>query len=198
MEEKNEFEEKYNKDEFDDADDMVSDDSTEQDKNISQEELISSGDSGLEYDINKAPKRTKGPDKIDLDDKEVVIPEMKVILPKPESEWETTKNKKFKYKSCQFILFYDNDGQREYYSGMKVFQRNDGKYSDPVIQNNADTQASKLKKVYADYKGKKSEEVSMYEFLSFLKSKPKALIKKEIVEYEKKKYNKNFVCKFLG
>jgi len=79
---------------------------------------------------------------------------------------------------------------------MRVFERN-GNYSDPVIQNDGKTQASNLKNVYAQYKGKKSEEVSMYEFLNFLASKPKALIEAKEFEYDEKITKKNIVVKFL-
>ena len=201
MTDENEFEKQYNEDDFADGGDDIISDETDVNGQPAQEDIVASGDSGLEFDISKASKSTKGPERENLDGKEVVITDVKVILPKPESEWQLSKNKKVKYKSCQFILFYDNDGQREYYSGMKVFEREEKgvkKYSEPVIQNNGKNQASSLKTVYAEYKGKKPEEISMYEFLSFLKSKPKAMIKSKEFEYDGKITNKNIVVKFLG
>ena len=201
MTDENEFEKQYNEDDFaEGGDDILSDESDVNGEEASQEDLVAGGSSGLEYDINKAPTTTKGPEREDLDGKEVTITDVKVILPKPESPWQLSKNKKVKYKSCQFILFYDNDGQREYYSGMKVFEREEKgvkKYSDPVIQNNGKNQASSLKSVYAEYKGKKPEEISMHEFLSFLKSKPKTMLKGKEFEYDDNVTKKNIVVKFL-
>ena len=197
MEQENEFEKSYNNDAFGNANNAEETNSGQQ----SSDNLIAGGSSGLEYDYTKAPKTTKGPDRINLDGKTVVIDEAKVILPKPESEWDWSKQKTVKYKPCMFILYYDEGGQREYYSGMKVFERKqDGvsKYSEPVIQNNAKTQASVLKTKYAEFKNKKPEEISMHEFLSFLNSKPKALLKWVEFEYEGKITHKNIVEKFVA
>jgi hypothetical protein len=200
MTEENEFEKQYSEDDFaEGGEDIMSDDS-DINGQPAQEDIVA-GSAGLEFDISKASRTTKGPERENLDGKEVVITDVKVILPKPESEWQLSKNGKVKYKTCQFILFYDNDGQREYYSGMKVFEREENgvkKYSEPVIQNNGKNQASMLKTVYAKYKEKKPEEISMYEFLSFLQSKPKALIESQEFEYDDRKTNKNIVVKFLG
>jgi len=196
----NEFEEKFNTDDFDDGSDDILSDESDVNGESSQEDIVAGGDAGLEYDINKAPTTTKGPERVDLDGKTVTITDVKVLLPKPESEWQLSKNKKVKYKPCQFILFYDNDGQREYYSGMKVFEREEKgvkKYSDPVIQNNGKNQASSLKTVYAKFKGKKPEEISMHEFLSFLKSKPKAKITGTEFEYDETITKKNIVTEFV-
>lgn len=194
MENKNEFEELYNADDFNEGDEILNNDET-------QEDLVASGNEGLEYDLTKAPTTTKSPERTDLDGQEVVIEDVKVILPKSEREWDTAKkNKNVRYKPCQFILFYNKEGQREYYSGVKVFPREaKGKelYSDPTIQNNALNQASELKKVYADFKNKKPEEVSLREFFSFLKSKPKAMIAGKEFEFDGKKTKKNIVVKFL-
>lgn len=199
----NEFEEMYNTDDFNDETPVENTNKTQNtgDAPASTDNLVSGGDSSLQYDITKAPTTTRGPEREDLDGKEVVIEKVEVILPKPEIPWTTAKNNpNVKYKSCQFILHYNINGQREYYSGMKVFERVDNgvaKYSDPTIQDNGTNQASQLKKVYSDFKGKKSEEVSLHEFLSFLNSKPKAVIKNTPFTYDGKTTNKNIVTKFV-
>lgn len=198
----NEFEDMYNTDDFDNEDNQISEEQEDvQDTEPQQQEdLIAGGSAGQVYDINKAPKTAKGPERVDLDGKTVEISKMEIVLPPPDSPWKLSKNGKVKYKNCIFAVYYDNEGQKEYYSGVKVFDRTkDGKvqYSDPTIQNGASTQASQLKKVYAEYKGKTSEEVSMYEFLSFLSSKPKALIKGKDFEYEGEVTRKNIIEKFL-
>ena len=197
MEKENEFEKMYNADEAFNSDDEF--DSSEN-NNEEQEDLVASGSSGLEYDFTKAPSTTKGPERIDLDGKTVTITDAKLILPKPETEWSLSKNKKVKYKPCMFVLYYDNDGQREYYSGVKVFQREEKgliKYSDPIIHNEAENQATELKKVYSKFKGKTPEEVSMREFLMYLKTKPKAVIQSKTFKYDGKETNKNIVVKFV-
>lgn len=200
----NEFEKMYgeNTDSSEDEYNLEEQQTTEEE---SQEDLVAAGSEGLEYDFKKAPKTTKGPERENLDGKEVTITDVKLILPKPESPWKLSKKQTTEYKDCMFILFYDNEGQREYYSGVKVFPRvvkGQKLYSDPNINNKAKNQATQLKKVYAEYKGKKPEEISLHEFFNFLASKPKALIKsvetkfddddgKEIVAH------KNIVSKFL-
>jgi len=194
MEEKNEFEEMYNADEFNDSETEVLSEKTPE-----ASDMVA-GNDALEYDVTQAPTTTKGPDRINMDGKEVIIQDMKVLLPKPESEWDLSKDKKNRTKPCQFILYYDNDGQREYYSGTKVFPRDVNgveKYSAPSIQNSDSTQAGALKIVYAKYKGKRVEDVSLNEFYAFLKSKPKAIVKSTPFEYEKKITMKNIVVKFL-
>jgi len=202
MKNKNEFEEMYNEEDFaNGGDDEILSEDLDNDSN-NTEDLVAQGTSGLEFDISKASRRTKAPKRENLDKKTITITDVKVILPKPEREWDHAKsNKQIRYKPCQFILFYNDDGQREYYSGMKVFPRTVNgveKYSEPVIQNNGKNQASILKSVYAKYKNKKPEEISMYEFLSFLKSKPKAYIESKEFEYDDDITHKNIVTKFLG
>jgi hypothetical protein len=51
-------------------------------------------------------------------------------------------------------------------------------YSHPTCTRDRANQASALLGKYADYKKKDINEVSLFEFLSFLNSKPKARIKK--------------------
>jgi hypothetical protein len=164
-------------------------------------DLIADNKRGFVYDITKAPKGSKGPERIDLDGKKVTIEKVEIIIPPMDTAWEVAKsNKSIRYKPCTFVVYYDIEGQREYYSGVKVFERVENgksKYSHPMIQNNGSSQASKLKTVYAEYKKKKPEEISMHEFLSFLNSKPKALIKAEEFEFNGKKTKKNIITKFI-
>ena len=200
MAEENEFEKMYNKDEFAENE---SSNKTNSEKPV--DEMASNESSSLEYDVTKAPKATKGPDREDLDGKKMVITDMKLFLPSPEKAWDLSRDKKTKYKPCQFVLYYGTEGQREYYSGVKVFERIENgvsKYSDPNIQNNAKTQAALLKQNYAAFKNKKVEEVSLHEFFSYLKSKPEVMIKKTLVSYDNEKgetinADKNFVGNFL-
>jgi len=198
----NEFEDMYDDDFTDDT--IVSEEKTNsgEDTKKTTEELIATGNQGLVYDYNTAPDTVKGPERENLDGKTVTIQKADIILPPPEKEWEWSKQKTSQYKPCMFVVKYD-DGQQEYYSGVRVFRRkdknNNDKYSHPQIQNNAKTQASKLKTTYAEYKGVKPEEITLKQFMSFLNSKPKAVIKSEGVENpetEKITY-KNFVSEFV-
>lgn len=198
MTNENEFEQMYDDgDDFEDTEDSVSDDEAGK----QAEGLVSEG-GGLEYDFDKAPDTTKRPEREDLDGEVVTITDAKIILPEPSTNWKTSRDGSTKYKQCQFILFYGDDGQREYYSGVKVFPRQDKqgneKYSHPNIYNKGKNQASKLKEKYAKYKGKKMEEISMKEFLHFLKSNPKALIEQKEYRYDDNVANKNIVKKFVN
>ena len=161
-EEKNEFEEL----------------SQENEQEIQDTESLVSSTGGQEYDFNSAPDTVKAPDRVDLDGQEVTIIDAKLILPSKNEPWTTPQNKSpHVYKACQLKLFYSEGGQQEFYSGTKVFKNEDGTYTHPSIHTDGKSQASQLLGVYAKFKGKKIEEVSLKEFLGFLASKPKARIK---------------------
>jgi len=165
--------------------------------------MVSQGDAGEIYDWNNAPDNVKAPPRIDLNEKEVVLKKAELILPPKDKEWQTPFNKsKNVYKGCILKLFYDIEGQQEFLSGIKVFKREvngEEKYSPPTISSEGKSQATKLLNVYATYKGKNIKEVSLREFMGFLNSQPKAVIKTEEVEnpITKEKINKNFIGKFL-
>jgi len=186
--------------EFEEMEESVEDE-LPQESGEEGEDLISSGASGVPYDYMSAPERTKAPPRQDWGGKEVTITKAEILLPPSNLEWDKTRDKKKEQKRCQFILTY-SDGkevQMEYYSGVRVFKRPDGKYSHPSITRDGVNQASALMATYSKYKEKTINEVSLREFLSFLNSQPKAVIKS--VEYEnpetKDKVKKNIVEKFL-
>jgi len=140
-----------------------------------QEGLMSTGNSGMVYDWSNAPEGVKAPPRIDLNGQVMVLKKADMILPSVSNPWEKTKagDKEFKY--CQFVLFYDKESQQEYYSGVRTFNR-DGKYSHPTITRDRNNQASKLLGLYADFKNKDINEVSLREFMGFLNSQPKVEI----------------------
>lgn len=162
--------------------------------------LISSGNLGVVYDINSAPDTTKAPPRIDLGGKTVTIKKAEVILPPMDKKWEETRQKDKKYKYCTFKLHYDIGGQVEYFSGMRVFERDGGKYSHPTITRDRKNLASALMGKYADFKQKDINEVTLKEFLSFLNTKPKAVL--AIVETKNPQtgaiVKKNVVDRFIG
>lgn len=164
----------------------------------SHESMISSGAAGEVYDWSKAPEGAKAPPRIDLSGKEVTIKKAEIILPPSNRPWDKSRDGTKEYKYCTFVLHYDVDGQQEFYNGVRVFNR-EGKYSHPTIMRDRQNQASRLFGLYADFKEKDINECSLREFMAFLNSQPKALLKIEEVENPKTKeiIKKNFVEKFI-
>lgn len=175
-------EEKIESNEFDDLD-MEEDVPTSELSEVpgDQSDMISSGTSGTTYDWNSAPEGVKAPPREDLDGQTVVLKKADIVLPPMSRPWSKTRagDKEFKY--CSFTLLYDVNGQQEFYSGVRVFNK-DGKYSHPTLTRDRKNQASKLLGIYADYKKKDINEVSLKEFMAFLNSKPKVVIKGESTE----------------
>ena len=165
------------------------------------EDMIASGNAGTEYDITKAPDSIKAPPRIPMDGMETIIKDMKLILPGADKPWTTSRSGTTKYKMCTFKLFYDN-GQCEFNSGVRVFPRvvnGVEKYSDPSITKDRGNQASSLLGLYADFKSKDINEISLREFLSYLMTQPKVVIKGTEVENPTthQKITKNLVGKFI-
>lgn len=144
---------------------------------------LSAGSSGTAYDWSNAPANTKAPPRVNMKGMTVTIKKADIILPPLDSPWDFSKDKTKELKKCQFILYYDYQGQQEHYSGVRVFKAKDGKYSHPSITKDGLNQASKLLCTYAKFKGKSVEEVGgLREFLGFLNGQPKALITTEEVK----------------
>jgi len=164
--------------------------------------FISSGSAGMLYDWTQAPIGTKQAPRKDLNGKIVTVTKADIILPPLDMKWDLTRDKTKECKFCTFVLFYDVEGQSEYYSGVRVFKREEnGKemYSHPSITRDRMNQASTLLGAYADYKKKDINEVPLREFLSFLHSKPKAKIIKVTTTNPttKQTVDKNLIEKFV-
>jgi len=163
-----------------------------------QSDMLSSGNSGLVYDWTTAPEGVKAPPRENLDKQIVVIKKADIILPPMSDAWEKTKagDKEFKY--CTFVLYYDKNGQQEFYSGVRTFNR-EGKYSHPTITRDRNNQASKLLGLYSDFKKKDINEVSLREFMGFLNSHPKVQIETSEVKNPttNETIKKNLVGKFV-
>lgn len=161
--------------------------------------LISEGSAGVKYDWNNAPEGTKAPPRKDLGGQTVTIKKADIVLPPLSREWSVSKSGQTKYKYCTFTLLYDVDGQQEFYSGCRVFER-EGKYSHPSITKDRNNQASNLMGLYADFRGKDINEVSLKEFMAFLNGQPKAVLKSEAVTNPTNGnvVHKNFVEKFVA
>jgi hypothetical protein len=193
--------------EFDDLDTVPEnsfseDDNTQQDVYTGQEDLIDARPAGVVYDFKNAPKSTKQPPRTDLNGKEVVIELAEIILPPVDKPWLKTKKGDKECKPCTFALHYNEGGQVEFFSGIRVFKREvDGKakYSHPTITRDRVNQASELLGLYADFKKKNINEVSLFEFMSFLNSKPKAIIKSQDIKnpMTNQIVKKNMIEKFI-
>jgi hypothetical protein len=140
------------------------------------DDLISSNSAGVSYNWNMAPDSVKAPPRIQLDGEKVTIKKADILLPPESRPWDLSRDKTKKYKMCNFILYFDRDGQQESYSGCRVFEREDNKYSHPTITRDKNNQVSKMLGKYAEFKGKDINECSLKEFMAFLNSKPKARI----------------------
>lgn len=164
------------------------------------QDIIDAGSAGTRYDWTQAPEGVKAPPRIDLDGEIVTIKKSEIILPPLDKKWELTKSGDKEFKYCTFVLFYDRDGQQEFYSGVRVFKRDEEKYSHPTITRDRKNQASKLMGLYADYKGKDIAEVSLKEFMFFLNSQPKVKIAAEEVDNPStnETIKKNFVGEFVN
>ena len=139
---------------------------------------IAMGSAGTTYDWTQAPEGTKAPPRIDLDGQTITIKKADIILPPMDRPWDKSKKGDKELKSCTFTLFYDVHSQQENYSGVRVFRREDNKYSHPTITRDRKNQSSALLGKYADFKGKDINEISLREFLGFLNGHPKAKIAK--------------------
>lgn len=147
------------------------------------ENMIASGQAGQVYDWTQAPEGVKAPPRVDLDGKELIIEKVEIIIPSKTKEWIKARSGKSEYKMCTFALHYNFEGQQEFYSGVRTFKRDEkdsegfNKCSHPTIMKDRKNQASQLLGLYADYKKKDINEVSLREFMNFLNSKPKVRIK---------------------
>jgi len=166
---------------------------------VGSDSLIADSMAGQEYDWKNAPTEGRAPPRIILDGKDVVINKAVMILPRQDQPWLTSRDGSKLYKYCVFKLYYSIEGQQEFYSGVRVFKQKDDKYSHPTIMRDRQNQASQLMGLYADYKHKHINEISLNEFMNFLNSKPKAKLK--TVEYNnpttKIAMKKNMVEKFI-
>lgn len=167
--------------------------------------MVSAGSAGTVYDYNTAPEGIKAPPRIDLNGKTVIIKKADIVLPPMDKPWVKTRGGDKEYKYCTFVLHYDFEGQQEFLSGVRTFKREEkdpngyNKYSHPTLTRDRKNQSSKLLGLYADFKKKDINEVSLKEFMMFLNSKPKVVLESVTVENPTtgEKIKKNFVQKFV-
>lgn len=163
---------------------------------------IVSGAEGKTYDWSKAPDTPKGAPRVSLNGQTVTITKADIMLPRESDPWTKSRAGTSEYKYCLFKIFYDKENQSESYSGMRVFKRMDNgqeKYSDPSMTTDRNNQVSKILGAYADFKQKDINQVTLREFMGFMNSQPKAVIKSESVTNPKsgQAFEKNFIEKFV-
>ena len=195
----NEFEELEDEETMPETFSKTSEGTTEE----KSDDMVSVNQNMVTFDWKKAKDLTaKLPPRADLNNKEVIIENAEIKIPDETQPWQLTRKKDKEVKYCSFIVRYNIDGQGEYYSGSRVFKKvikGETKCSVPSITKDLKNQASELMGLYAEFKGKNINEVSLYEFMNFLNSKPKAILKAVEVENPQtgEKVKKNLVAKFI-
>ena len=163
------------------------------------ESMLSTSPKGEVYDWTQAPEGIKAPPRKDMHNMVTTVKDVQIILPPKEDPWITPrKGGTNLYKACGFRVTYDYEGQVEFYSGTKVFKRND-KYSHPTLPRDGKSQVSRLLFAYAKFVNKNPEEIPLKEFLGFLHTKPKVKITKVVVVNPKTNelVNKNIIDEFV-
>jgi len=130
------------------------------------------------FDWTKLPNKPKAPPRVVLDGHTVVIEKADMIMPPASEAWVATKRGDKETKKVQFKLFYSEAQQVEFLSGIRVFKQNEkGEYSMPTITRDGKNQASQLLLLYAQHKNEHPDTVTLFEFMSWLNSKPKVIIR---------------------
>jgi hypothetical protein len=172
----------------------------------SSEELPSYSD---EIDMDKLSDTPVGQNKKytreSLDGKTVTIFSAKMINPDRTNDKIITamSNSESKYYKTKFVLTFNEENSkgvrhREYLSGAIQFIQKDGSLSAPSLwYEAADNQVANLFEKVAKFKGIEPKDLSPKQFMNFLNSGPKCVIKYTDVEFNKKILQKNLVEKFI-
>jgi hypothetical protein len=161
-----------------------------------------------EISANSLPDTPVGAKKYNresMDGKEIMILKVQMFNANKETDELVTSlsNKDVQYYKTKFILTYDEENSegvkhREYISGGIQFLQKNGNISAPSLwYEGANNQLADLFSKVAEFKKVDPKELSPREFLNFLNSGPKCLIKWVDVEFKKVVTHKNLVEKFL-
>lgn len=147
----------------------------------------------IEFDINAMSDKKIGDkfEKPNLDGKIVTIQNIKLISTGKRS---TTMDGAYQYEPMILRVYYDAVNF-ESYGGLKQFIQNN-QAGEPVISSDAKNQASKLFKLWLNYKKKNVKEVSVKEFLLSLVGM-KCKLAYRVLNYGGEEYNKNIIVEFL-
>lgn len=145
-----------------------------------------------DIDLNSLSDRKLGEkmEKPNLDGKIVTISKVEL---KATNDVKLTKDGTKKYKPVLFRVWYD-DEVYENYGGVQQFEH-DGKYGEPTIWTEGNSNAAKLFKLWVAAKEVAPDEVSLKQFFTDLKGKKVKLRHKE-AEFEGREYKKNVVVEF--
>ena len=110
-----------------------------------------------------------------------------------------------KYYKVNFVVTYDVKNKedlnhREYFSGATQFVQRDGSLSAPSCWfAGAKNQIAHLWELVAKHKAKNPDELSLQEFISVLRAKPKVRIEYRdvVTDVEKYKVKKNFIAEIV-
>jgi len=152
--------------------------STEPTKGNKSNDVIAQKQGSILYYYEQAPDFAKAPARIKLDGKILNVVKADIRLPPLEKPWLKTRKGDKDVKFATFTIQYSEGGQTEFYSGVRIFRREEDKYSHPTITRDRGNQASQLFGLYADFVKKDINEITLREFMLFLnKTTPKCLIK---------------------
>ncbi len=122
--------------------------------------------------------KEKGPERVPMEGQIVTLSKIELYI--PGGDWITHKpNAKGicnKSKKVSLSVFYNEEGQKEFYSGLKIFQNADPKKERPTFNPNVESQVRNLFQAYARFTKTSLTERNLKSFWDFLKSKPKAVL----------------------
>jgi hypothetical protein len=162
-----------------------------------------------EIDMNSLPDTPVGQNKKynreSLDGETVKIQSVKMFNPNRETDEiiDSLSGNGSKYYKTKILITYDKENSegvkhREYLSGAIQFIQKDGSLSSPNIwYEGSESQVGALFEKVAKIKNIEPKELSPREFMNFLNSGPKCVVKYTEVKYNKQKYYKNLIEKFI-
>lgn len=155
----------------------------------------------VEYGSNNLSTKPIGEkyERVDLDGQVVVLKNVRLLGASKNDPIEVGLSKKSRYKKCGFTVYYDTpNDDREILNGVIQFLRDDGTLSEPTIYIGGKNQSAILFKKVASKLNKKPEELSMKEFIQFLKTKPKVKLVGTDFEWQEKITRKNIIGEFVN
>jgi len=123
------------------------------------------------FDTDRLPSGSSAPKRIDLNGKVVKIIKAEIYEPSMNKPLLKTREGDGEYQNCTFKVYYDNEGQVEFYSGIKAFWSPEKrKFGSPSIYKEGTNQAAKLFQAFCKFKGNDPHELNLKELMDGLKS----------------------------
>lgn len=165
-----------------------------------QPEEVQKTEESTEFTTDQLSDRPAGQtyERVNLSGQTVVIKDARLFGATKDDPVTTGTGGKAKYKKCKFMIYYETPNEdREGLSGAIQFLKPDGTLQPPSIFYEGNNQAAQLFQKVAGKLGKKPEDLSMAEFMRFLKSKPKAKLIQQSFTWQGKTTHKNMVDQFI-